>query len=97
MRSRSGRWTMRVRLRRNAGRRLRLSTRMLAVAALAGFLIVDSASAGPRRASATDVAVSIGDFSPGSAFSFTFNKVGNYTYYCEIHPFMHGEVKVRAG
>jgi plastocyanin len=33
---------------------------------------------------------------PGATGSHTFTKVGTYAYYCEIHPFMHGEVKVVA-
>ena len=34
---------------------------------------------------------------PGDTFSFTFTKAGTYQYFCDIHPFMHGQVKVRSG
>jgi plastocyanin len=30
----------------------------------------------------------------GSSWSFTFNTAGNYSYYCSIHPWMHGIVIV---
>jgi plastocyanin len=30
-----------------------------------------------------------------SNYSFTFNIPGNYSYYCAIHPWMHGTVQVR--
>jgi plastocyanin len=33
---------------------------------------------------------------PGTTGAHTFTKVGTYAYYCEIHPFMHGKVKVVA-
>lgn len=31
---------------------------------------------------------------PGKEFSFTFNDAGTYHYFCEIHPWMRGEVDV---
>lgn len=31
----------------------------------------------------------------GGVFRYTFAKPGTYTYYCTIHPFMHGTVVVR--
>ena len=33
--------------------------------------------------------------SKGKKFSFTFNKPGTYTYYCERHEHMRGEIEVR--
>ena len=30
----------------------------------------------------------------GKTFSFTFNKAGQYSYICSIHPSMHGKVTV---
>jgi amicyanin len=30
----------------------------------------------------------------GDKYSFTFKKVGTYTYICSIHPFMHGTIIV---
>lgn len=35
-----------------------------------------------------------GLITPGKSYSFTFTKPGTYPYYCEIHQFMHGVVKV---
>jgi YVTN family beta-propeller protein len=35
-----------------------------------------------------------GDLKPGHAFSKTFDAPGEYPYYCEIHPHMHGQVTV---
>lgn len=35
-----------------------------------------------------------GLISPGKSYSFTFATANTYTYYCEIHQFMHGVVKV---
>jgi plastocyanin len=35
-----------------------------------------------------------GVLAPKTSFSFTFNMVGNYSYYCLIHPWMHGRVTV---
>jgi plastocyanin len=34
---------------------------------------------------------------PKKAFSFTFDKEGNFAYYCQLHPTMVGMVKVGAG
>ena len=35
-----------------------------------------------------------GLIAPGKQFSFTFTKAGIYHYFCEIHPWMRGEVDV---
>lgn len=32
--------------------------------------------------------------SPGNEFSFTFQDVGTYHYFCEIHPWMRGQIDV---
>lgn len=37
---------------------------------------------------------SSGTFKPGESWSFTFNKIGTFTYYCSIHPWMEGAVVV---
>lgn len=34
-------------------------------------------------------------FNQGETFSHTFNKVGNFNYYCSIHPQMRGKVIVQ--
>lgn len=33
-------------------------------------------------------------FGKGESYSFTFNAVGNYSYYCSPHPYMKGTVEV---
>ena len=35
-----------------------------------------------------------GFFTQDQTFSFTFTNVGDYTYFCKRHNFMHGEIKV---
>ncbi len=37
-----------------------------------------------------------GDMAPGESFSFTFDEVGEFTYYCVPHPWMVGTVVVTA-
>jgi plastocyanin len=36
-----------------------------------------------------------GTVDPGKSATVTFKKPGTYTYYCQFHAFMHGEVIVR--
>jgi plastocyanin len=36
-----------------------------------------------------------GDFPHGDSRSYVFNKAGNYTYHCTVHPSMKGSVTVR--
>jgi plastocyanin len=31
----------------------------------------------------------------GKSFSFTFSQPGTYTYYCERHEHMRGEIEIR--
>ena len=38
-----------------------------------------------------------GLFGPGRIFSHTFDDIGDYTYYCIVHPWMEGAVIVTAG
>jgi plastocyanin len=38
-----------------------------------------------------------GNLNPGQTFEYTFTVPGNYTYYCEYHPWMVGKVVVLAG
>jgi plastocyanin len=35
-----------------------------------------------------------GGFTEGKTFSFTFTKPGDYSYFCNRHNFMHGQIKV---
>ncbi len=35
-----------------------------------------------------------GTLSGGATFSHTFNTAGNYSYYCSLHPWMHGTIIV---
>jgi plastocyanin len=35
-----------------------------------------------------------GFFNKGETFSFTFNKAGEYPYFCKRHDFMRGTIKV---
>ena len=35
-----------------------------------------------------------GSLSPAQPYSFTFTQAGTFTYHCNIHPFMKGEVDV---
>ncbi|PSN91074.1 hypothetical protein B9Q03_05130 [Candidatus Marsarchaeota G2 archaeon OSP_D] len=37
-----------------------------------------------------------GNLNPGQTFEYTFTVPGNYTYYCEYHPWMVGKVVVLA-
>ena len=30
----------------------------------------------------------------GATFAFTFNRAGTFTYFCQRHPFMRGEIRV---
>ncbi|MFQ5781505.1 MAG: plastocyanin/azurin family copper-binding protein [Nitrosopumilus sp.] len=38
-----------------------------------------------------------GLFGPGKSFSYTFTEIGDYPYYCLVHPWMTGTVIVTAG
>lgn len=38
-----------------------------------------------------------GLFPPGQSFRYTFEELGNYPYYCVVHPWMVGEVIVTEG
>ncbi|MEM0120588.1 MAG: cupredoxin domain-containing protein [Thermoprotei archaeon] len=38
-----------------------------------------------------------GNLNPGQTFEYTFTVPGNYTYYCQYHPWMVGKVVVLAG
>lgn len=60
----------------------------------------DTAAHTVTSGSATDGPNDIFDsrlFPPGSSFSYTFNELGNYPYFCIVHPWMEGTVIVTAG
>ena len=38
-----------------------------------------------------------GLISPGKEFSFTFRNAGTYHYFCELHPWMRGEIDIVHG
>lgn len=60
----------------------------------------DTAAHTVTSGSATDGPNDIFDsrlFLPGSSFSYTFNELGNYPYFCIVHPWMEGTVIVTAG
>jgi plastocyanin len=48
----------------------------------------------PHTATADDGSFDTGTLERGKLKSETFKQAGNYTYFCEIHPTMHGTVEV---
>ena len=54
-------------------------------------------NAGPSEHSATayDHSFNTGLLKKGSSASHTFTQAGTVTYFCSIHPFMHGTVVVK--
>jgi plastocyanin len=48
----------------------------------------------PHTATADDGSFDTGTLEQGKLKSETFKQAGTYTYFCEIHPFMHGTVEV---
>jgi plastocyanin len=48
----------------------------------------------PHTIAANDGSFRSGLLQPGQSWSFTFDKSGTYSYYCEPHPFMQGQVIV---
>jgi plastocyanin len=48
----------------------------------------------PGNATAAGKLFDSGVMNEGSAFLYTFNKVGDYSYYCKLHPWMIGSVSV---
>jgi plastocyanin len=55
-------------------------------------------NAGPSEHSATanDHSFDTGLLKKGSSASHTFTQAGTFTYFCSIHPFMHGTITVLA-
>jgi plastocyanin len=48
----------------------------------------------PHTATADDGSFDTGTIDQGKLASETFKQAGTYTYFCEIHPTMHGTVEV---
>lgn len=50
----------------------------------------------PHSATANGNSFNTGILEPGGSASHTFTKPGTYTYFCLVHPFMHGTIVVLA-
>jgi plastocyanin len=48
----------------------------------------------PHTATADDGSFETGIIETGKQKSVTFKEAGTFTYYCKVHPFMHGTVEV---
>ena len=59
-----------------------------------GKVIWQNMDAAPHTATADDGSFDTGTLEEGKIKSETFKEAGTYTYFCEIHPTMHGTVEV---
>jgi plastocyanin len=59
-----------------------------------GKVIWQNMDSAPHTATADDGSFDTGTLEKGKLKSETFKEPGTYTYYCEIHPTMHGTVEV---
>jgi plastocyanin len=59
-----------------------------------GKVIWQNMDAAPHTATADDGSFDTGTLEQGKLKSETFKEPGTFTYYCEIHPTMHGTVEV---
>ena len=57
-------------------------------------MIWQNMDSAPHTATADDGSFDTGTLEKGKLKSETFKEPGTYTYYCEIHPTMHGTVEV---
>lgn len=48
----------------------------------------------PHSATANDGSFNTGILRPGASASHTFARAGTFTYFCSVHPFMHGTIVV---
>jgi plastocyanin len=59
-----------------------------------GKVIWQNMDPAPHTATADDGSFDTGTLEEGKLKSETFKQAGTYTYFCEIHPTMHGTVEV---
>jgi plastocyanin len=59
-----------------------------------GKVIWQNKDAAPHTATADDGSFDTGTIEQGKIKSETFKQAGTYSYFCEIHPTMHGTVEV---
>lgn len=64
------------------------------VVQVGGKVIWQNQDTAPHTATADDGSFDTGVIEKGKIGSETFKKAGTYTYFCEIHPTMHGTVEV---
>lgn len=64
------------------------------VVQVGGKVIWQNQDAAPHTATADDGSFDTGTIEKGKLGSETFKEAGTFTYFCEIHPTMHGTVEV---
>jgi len=64
------------------------------VVQVGGKVIWQNQDAAPHTATADDGSFDTGTIDKGKTGSETFKEAGTFTYFCEIHPTMHGTVEV---
>ncbi len=64
------------------------------VVQVGGKVIWQNQDTAPHTATADDGSFDTGTIEKGKIGSETFKEAGTYTYFCEIHPTMHGTVEV---
>ena len=62
--------------------------------ATGGKVIWQNQDSAPHTATADDGSFDTGTLEEGKLKSETFKKAGTYTYFCDIHPTMHGTLEV---
>ncbi|HEU4706227.1 MAG TPA: cupredoxin domain-containing protein [Solirubrobacterales bacterium] len=64
------------------------------VVQVGGKVVWQNEDAAPHTATADDGSFDTGTIDEGKLGSATFKEPGTFTYFCEIHPTMHGTVEV---
>ena len=64
------------------------------VVQVGGKVIWQNEDSAPHTATADDGSFDTGTIDEGKIGSATFKEAGTFTYFCEIHPTMHGTVEV---